>query len=337
MTSTLPALFSDTAADAGSHTKSRLKQLLTIWRHDESCSQATIDELTAVLSSGKITTTNQENSIKPEEKELPWVMPATHGDLSAPFFDLPAANFMPHIVPSSKKSMRPDKVRALQLPAGAADKSLVNAVKDFLEEVKSIDDPFTALEDEGVHLDIDEIGQITHKNEAGDVVGDTYYGWSRSFCENMQQKSQGPTNRGRSSSRGRSRSRSGSRSMSRSPKRRRYSSSRSRSPSPARPGFARTSQPDRIPAQDPSRFRPQAFSSANPNTISSFQPVPQRPMAGIPFPPPVPYNGPAPPRPPHWQGSWPPPPPPPPPPQMSHGSAYPSIPPHLGGQNYNRR
>ncbi|KAK5262766.1 hypothetical protein LTR96_011742, partial [Exophiala xenobiotica] len=66
--------------------------------------------------------------------------------------------------------------------SGPADESLVNALKDFLHDVKGLDKTVAYLEDKGVNPEIDEMGQISYRDEAGDVVGDTYYGWSRSLC-----------------------------------------------------------------------------------------------------------------------------------------------------------
>lgn len=272
---------------------------------------------------------NTKDEVKASSKELPWVMPSTHGDPLAPFFDLPAANLMPHIVPNSSKSMRCEDIRALQLNSGPADESLVNALKDFLRDVQSIDNPYAMLEDEGIVPDIDEMGQILYKNEADDVVGDTYYGWSRAFCEKMKTRDQEESGL----QRGRSRSVSSGRSSSTSPrKRRRYSSSRSRSrsttrdKSPARHAqrFRRSSpytQPSRSfsPQQPPQQPQPQRFG----NGYHDYVPPPPPPMSA-PFNNTAPSNfrrssaGPndmlaTPPRPPNWQGPWPPPPPPPPP------------------------
>jgi len=262
-------------------------------------------------------------------------MPPSHGDPAAPFFDLPAANLMPHIVPNSSKPMRPDRIHALALTTGPADDSLVQAMKDFLKDVKSIDDPYAVLEEEGIVPDIDEMGQISYENEAGDLAGDTYYGWSRTFCENMK-KSHG--NHDSRRSRSKSPSAGSSRSASRSPrKRRRYTSSRSRSRSSSRSRSPKRyhSRP-RIPSPPsktgfqasstelpPFQGRPQHHQPPPPTLPTPLQPThsphsmfqPQQPQSASisPFQPPTLYNGmPVPPRPQNWSGPWPPPPPPPP-------------------------
>ncbi|KAK6384548.1 hypothetical protein LTS17_002111 [Exophiala oligosperma] len=154
-------------------------------------------------------------------KESPFILPATHGDPSAPFWDLPAGNLMPHIVPNSLQPIRSEQMRALQLSSGPADDSLVNALKDFLEDVKSMDDAISELEDKGVKVDVDDMGQISYRSETGDLVGDTYYGWSRSFCEKMRKRDLSEDGASQSS-----RSRDSRRSRSRvAYKRRRYSDS----------------------------------------------------------------------------------------------------------------
>ncbi|KAK5332241.1 hypothetical protein LTR98_011623, partial [Exophiala xenobiotica] len=118
----------------------------------------------------------------PTTKELPYTLPALHGDPSSPFYNLPAGNLMPLIVPNSLQSIRPEEICPLQMFSGPADESLVNALKDFLHDVKGLDKTVAYLEDKGVNPEIDEMGQISYRDEAGDVVGDTYYGWSRSLC-----------------------------------------------------------------------------------------------------------------------------------------------------------
>lgn len=155
-------------------------------------------------------------------KEQPYLMPASHGDPSTPYHDLPAGNMMPHIMPNRSVPIRSDDVRALQFAPGPAEDSLVAAVKDFMAAVEKIESAEDICDD--VVEDIDDLGQSLVRDETGEVVvGRTYYGWSRDFCEKMRSRG------GRKDTRaGGTRFYSSSRSRSRSPrKRRRYSTSAS--------------------------------------------------------------------------------------------------------------
>ena len=265
-------------------------------------------------------------------------MPLTHGDPSLPFYELPAGNLMPHIIPNKAIPMRADSIRPLQFAAGPADKSLANAVRDFLKDIESIDKEYDLLDTTTITPEFDEMGQISYRNEAGDVLGDTYYGWSRAFCEKMKARCRTGTNGNAKSV---SQSSSMSRSQSRSPRKRRrcsdsnsqrsrsdtsYSRSGSRSrPTRIRKGSASRSRPNSPPPARRPQFVPQANTAPQ---LSSTSPSHYQPSTGLMagpshFPPPMPqpFQPPPfgaagmlvrPPRPPNWTGPWPPPPPPPP-------------------------
>lgn len=161
-------------------------------------------------------------------KDAPYVMPATHGDPSAPYYDLPAGNMMPHIIPDSTTPINPQLVKALQLVAGPADENLVMAVKDFMKDVEVL--LGTGEEhDAAITTDIDQLGQPIFRDDiSGEPLGgEAYYGWSKAFCRKMKRREDDMD----VAPRGRLRSDSVDRSMS-PRKRRRYSyssSSRSRS------------------------------------------------------------------------------------------------------------
>ncbi|KAI1768691.1 hypothetical protein GGR53DRAFT_476604 [Hypoxylon sp. FL1150] len=176
-------------------------------------------------------------------KDAPFIMPAMHGDATVLWYDLPAANWLPVIEPNSIRPMNPDMIKPLKFAAGPADKTLVKAVQDLLADVDRIyrkdqhevDRPTTDIDQLGQRVVLDEI--------TGEVLdGETYYGWSRAFCEKMKQrrrKANGSHDDDRGRSRSRSLSRSRSRSLSRSSsrpayKRRRVSSSGSLSRSRSR-------------------------------------------------------------------------------------------------------
>ena len=336
----LPELFQLAMEDAKPKISRRLQTLVEIWQGAQYLETNLLDRITDILTGvGPGTTEEIKAEQKPERatKELPYNLPATHGDPSLPFYDLPAGNLMPLIVPNSSQPMRADDIRALQFSAGAADESLVNALKDFLVDVQSIDDTVAHLEKAGVHPEMDEMGQIWYRDQTGDLVGDTYYGWSRAFCEKMRGRDRSGSGYAsqRSHSRGSSRSRSRSRvkrrrystsddghselsrSYNRSRSRRRslsrgrdVSRSRSRSISPvqSRPMLGRLQQPD-LPTQ-PSNHPP--------------NPLPQS-AHGLPLKPPTQFGGAPVIPPPYWSGPWPPP-PPPPPSQLPGNAGFPNLP-----------
>ncbi|KAJ9306374.1 hypothetical protein DTO217A2_4113 [Paecilomyces variotii] len=354
----------------------RLDELLDIWKANGYYSSDYVDKLReavrnsasvdAIKAAVRISDANADVAKTATSKDVPFVMPATHGDASTPYYDLPAGNLVPHIIPDSTAPIRPDAVKPLQFLAGPADQKLVTALKKFLKDVDRIYENDEPEHDENTVIDIDEMGQTVVRDETtGEIVGgETYYGWSRGFCEQMKKRS-GKISRDRSRSlsrsRSRSRSRSGSRSSSRSPrKRRRYSGSpssdgrrrsrsRSQSSSPyrrrsrRRHSYSRSRSPSRRRSRSPSREKSYSPRLASPPRSSFPQPHHSYPPPqGIPIPPPpgqfpfapqnfVPLPGPGgypipppPPPPPNYQGPWPPPPPPP-----QAGGAFP--PPLPGG------
>lgn len=275
--------------------------------------------------------------------DLPYNIPSTHGDPALPFYDLPTANLMHLIVPNSSQPIRPSEVRALQFSAGPADESLVHALKDFLRDVSRMDNSFTKLEDEGIPIEVDELGQIQYRNEADDMTGDTYYGWTQAFCDKMKsrdkvhntgdpsRRSHSPdSSRSQSRSRSRSRSRSQkSRSWSRTQRKRRHysesSSEKSQSPRFFNRSTSREKQPQDLQRYDHAREdktnpRPYAVQNTHlqpprfepPNQFNVAAPPPGIPFAVSPFQQASSnVTNVFPPPPPHWTGLWPPPPPPP--------------------------
>ncbi len=265
------------------------------------------------------------------KQDAPYIMPASHGEFSTPYYDLPAGNLLPHIIPNSTVPINPQQVKPLQFNARPADESLIMAVKSFMKEV----DSFTTTigsDEEGIGMDIDELGQpIIRNEENGEFIrGEGYYGWSKAFCVRMKRRHDGteisdesarrsdsidrstsPRKRRRYSSSGSSRrSYSSSRSVSRSPRHR----SRTRSP------FRQRSSSYSPPPVVASPQEPRPMSTA---TIASSLP-PQSQTSSRPLPTPLPHDltrgfplGPGglpiPPPPPNYRGPWPPPPPPLPP------------------------
>lgn len=160
-----------------------------------------------------------------QSQDVPYIMPAAHGESSMAFYDLPAANMMPHIIPNRAAPINPQLVKPLQFAAGPADEILAAAVKDFLKDVHSLYG--TAEHDvESSHIEFDSLGQPAIRDETtGDFIGgEGYYGWSKVFCEKMKSKRVGGDRFGQNLKRDQSAGRSVS-----SRKRRRFSFSGSSS------------------------------------------------------------------------------------------------------------
>ncbi|KAF7534993.1 hypothetical protein G7054_g5787 [Neopestalotiopsis clavispora] len=280
-------------------------------------------------------------------KDAPYVIPATHGDANVPWYDLPAANWLPVIEPNSTRPMNPSMIKPLQLAPGPANKSLVEAVQNLLADVDRIYAKDSSFGDHPSD-DLDMLGQRLALDEAtGNMVGgQTYYGWSRDFCQKMKHRRKKRTNGSEGGDRGRSMSRSVSRSISRSPsrptfKRQRGSDSRSRTRSRSRDrsgrrsfsreryrqrslSRSRSSSPRRTRRYSRSRSHSRDYSprpglgpprdfgkpadfNGQHQSIPNSTSQPPLPTPNFPF-----GIGPPPP-PPNWQGPW----PPPPPPQMA--------------------
>ena len=320
----LPDLFRDTASEQKRKVQVRLNDVVEIWQQEAYVPKEMVAQLRDSLSDPTATastprTANFQSSTTSED--LPFLMPSTHGDPSLPFYELPAGNFMPHILPNRGASMRAESIQALQLAAGPADQGLVNAVKDFLKDVAQIDEPLTT-NNEGMVPDVDDLGQLSYYNEDRDQKSDTYYGWSRAFCEKMKARRNPETNGSRRISNSRSRSSPRSESPRRKRRYSHSSSDRSKSRSSPKPRYRgrRFSEDSSRSPSPPAAFRP--MQSIDPPSVPNVTPGQQQqrvlPMYnhGPQFAPPplLPGHMPVPPpRPPNWPvGSpWPPPPPPP--------------------------
>lgn len=294
--------------------------------------------------------------------DAPYIMPATHGDISTPYHDLPAGNMMFYIIPNSTAPINPQLVKPLPFQAGHAKENLVKALKNFMKDADSLIKPENQ---NSTLVDIDDLGQANFRDKiTGNLTGgESYYGWSKEFCRRLKrsydgrestkrlagknggvEKSFSPRKRRRYSF---SESRSQSRSISpstnsaerRSPLRddmdkRSYSRERSRS---RRLQYSRSRS--RSATRSNSYSPPLAPTQMQPSRIQALHPPPFPaginrgfPLGpdGLPIPPPPPPN---------YKGPWPPPPPPPPTrlptlqPNLSlSGTTYPTnsniVPPH---------
>ncbi|KAL8972754.1 MAG: hypothetical protein Q9183_000369 [Haloplaca sp. 2 TL-2023] len=178
-------------------------------------------------------------------KNAPYIMPPCHGDISDPFYDQPAGNLLPHIVPNSMVPIKPHLVQPLQLNAGSASEDLANAVEALLQDASDIYGAKTRSAD--THKsDFNALGQpvLVHGSSKDVADSEGYYGWSKSFCTKMKLRddrdpSRSPARHYHSNQRHRKAASSGSSDVSRSRSR---SMSTSRSP-PYRRGGLRQRRP----------------------------------------------------------------------------------------------
>lgn len=340
----LAPLFSNISAFPGAlkHT-ARILDLLAFWEESSLLSPGTISSLRGLVENAgangmppsKNTPQGAVSTAGKPSKEAPFTLPPTHGDSSLAWFDLPAANWLPHLAPNSTKPMKPDMIKPLQFAQGPADKAVVEAVKSLLSRVDLL---FAKERKWDEHSDLSEMGERVVLDEVtGEIVGgETYYGWSRAFCKKMKDRHSKPQDH-----RGRSRSRSDSSASPPHHKRRRlshsYSRSRSRTSSPHRRaerplGGSRSRSPERhrrfrSPSRrrsrsrtpSPSRHRTERRYRRSPSPRNDgmagkapfYPPPPPVPHQQVPYqqPPILPHQIPPPPL--GYTGPWPPPPPPP--------------------------
>ncbi|KAK4104891.1 hypothetical protein N658DRAFT_392967, partial [Parathielavia hyrcaniae] len=177
----------------------KIQDLIGLWEENGYFARTVIQQLRAAVEEGPTPgeggqSTDEVDSsasaVAKAAKSAPWVMPAMHGDPSTPWYDLPAGNWLPVLEPNSTRPINPSMIKPLVLAQGPADKSLVEAVKSLLVDVERIyskeidlDEPPPNVGRLGERVEIDEL--------TGEIIdGDTYYGWSRAFCEKMKRRRQ---------------------------------------------------------------------------------------------------------------------------------------------------
>ena len=304
--------------------QSRASELLDIWQLEKYVDEIIFQSIRDILQGKSIEDENVELVSKPTEtdgkKAAPYLMPSSHGDASTPFYDLPASNIIPHIMPSSAGAIDPQLIKPLQFNSGPADQDLVSVVENFLEDIDSASQIDSRLPQNHV-VDIDPLGQrvIYDVSSRSAALVDTYYGWSRQFCHKMRNGENledmgdpnSALNRRSSSPRNRYKpehSRPGSVS-SRSSSIRHRSLSRSYSPpspsayrykEPASGAFNFRQTSTRSPPMDPRRVsQPASSFSPNSSSVPSISDSHRDQRFGT-----------IPPRPLGYQGPWAPPPPP---------------------------
>ena len=324
----------------------RLCDLLQLWEDEKYWEKSFTQELRDVAE-GRIWKDRspgqnnlEDNNLFEERKTPPYIMPSFHGDTLTPFYDLPAGNMMPHISSSSNIPINPQLVKPIQFATGRADVDLVTTVKNFLSDVDSMD-RLMSEEVEGIIFDVDELGQgiIRDVSTKEIISAEGYYGWSKGFCqkmkkgENLMESGRGTSN-GRSvgesrkprkrqrrrysqSSTSRSRSSSEPRARIFSGERYGYVRSRLQSPSSSRSYSPPTPPPPPLPpniherSQVPQAVRPSQGRSPpyDPRRPLSFSQKELMPPSSASYLRPS-FSPAIPPRPPNYDGVWPPPPPP---------------------------
>ncbi|KAL8711421.1 MAG: hypothetical protein Q9220_004079 [cf. Caloplaca sp. 1 TL-2023] len=152
----------------------KVNSLLKVWAEREYFPTSFVGILQDTLANASNSEYPHDDAIKVKEestnavelrtgavrKDAPYIMPLSHGDASLPYYDLPAGNLMPCIVPNSSLPIKPQTVKPVQLRAGPADESLVRAVRAFLQETDTIYGAKSMTSGAEV-ADINELGQPT--------------------------------------------------------------------------------------------------------------------------------------------------------------------------------
>lgn len=130
------------------------------------------------------------DTLDEEKPEIQCLMPSAHGDSATPYHDLPAGNMMPHIIPNSSRPINPQMVKPLQFGRESMKEGLLMALKDFMKDV-SVNVGLT--KQDSICVELNDLGQPTFRDgSTGDSVApDSYYGWSRAFCEKMRSRKNG--------------------------------------------------------------------------------------------------------------------------------------------------
>lgn len=252
----------------------RLDALLDLWSEQGYFHPELITKLREVVTTSATTgvapssnsVANEPTQTKKPGKDVPFVMPSTHGDSSTPWCDIASGNLFPHIIPNSNLPLQPSDTKPIHLLAGPADGKSVDVLKGFCIQVDNavdLGDPKNEW-----RKDADGLGRS--------VTGERYHAWTLGFSQ--QAKTSEDTSSESLSNHG-----------SRTPKRRRYSDSsisQSESESPRR-SMSRSNIPNVHRRRDSrSRSPVSRESSYTPREpFNSHFPPPHQPQhAPIPFP-----------------------------------------------------
>ncbi len=127
----LPALVRSAASfyNCPKHIR-KIQDLIGLWEENGYFLPGFVQQLRAAVeqgpSSGEEGKDEDEvdtsaSAVAKAAKTAPWVMPAMHGDPSAPLYDLPAGNWLPVLEPNSTRPMNPSMIKPLVLAQGPAD------------------------------------------------------------------------------------------------------------------------------------------------------------------------------------------------------------------------
>lgn len=284
----------------------RLEQLLGIWISNRYFGLDLLQKLREVVrngaaagpalpSSNDISTDETDTTKKQFHKDTPTIVPSTHGDSAMPRHDLPAGNFVPHVIPNSSIPVYADNMKPLQLLAGPAAAELVQTMKCFLKDVDLASGTEELVNDGNDRDIISGLALRVPQNEiTGNHNGSAYFAWTPAFDQQIQEGSPdaSPSHSNWSRSRSRSRSRRQSRSWS-----------RSRSPSEPRNYFKRRRDSDSSLSHDGRRLRTPPWRQHQRNGREEYRGRSRSPREDSYSPPPPNFPPPVP-------GAWPGPPPP---------------------------
>ncbi|KAE9983968.1 hypothetical protein BLS_003373 [Venturia inaequalis] len=349
----------------------RLNVLLQLWEERAYFDSNFSVDLTSVMASeGKSVPSRARDGVGAKDKTVndskkeDWTLPSQHGENGTPWYDLPAACWLPSIEAlmeyrerhprRRRKGMDPRDVKPLRFNPGPVDPKLAKAVQQLIKDADTIYS-FSLDDEENVKSDYDRMGQKllirkTRKERDGQkvrlVTGDTYYGWTRDFAEKMYKARKLARKEARERARRKGSEPSERSDSSRSPSpeptslKRKWDDKESSPSSRAPPGPRRNSlsSSSRPNSSDGRQYEP-----SQPQSSSAF-PLPppmQQPYQGFPTPPPPPghggYQAPPPPPPAGWQAPWPPAPPLPnyqQPQQYQQFQQYPAPPGYMQQQQF---
>lgn len=192
------ALFSVTAQEKGRKHAAKINRLIDIWRTKGYYPPLFLSGLREAVKNAHLqgnrgaqpTEDGKEEEGKEHKergRERAFDMPATHGDWSTAWYDLPAGNLMGHIVLNSTKPIKGSQVEPLRFTPGPADQHVAAAVKALIDDSHRMWGE--SAESEEVKYDIDSLGQRIVKDELGNrKIEETYYGWSDEFARKMAKK-----------------------------------------------------------------------------------------------------------------------------------------------------
>lgn len=192
----------------------KVSSLVDLWAEKQYFSDSVIAQLRAVVEEGPRVAKERQQKGRyqqsqsqgqtgrsaggtqpPSSKELPFLLPAVHGDPATPWYDLPAANWLAVLEPNSTRPMNPSALKPLPMNPGPAPPALVASVRDLLVDVERMfggPSSGSRAADQWDDADVDPLGERVEVDAfSGDILdGDTYYGWSRTFCRRMKERRQ---------------------------------------------------------------------------------------------------------------------------------------------------